>query len=182
MNVLSFPSKIKVILLFAFVYLAVGVIIDVVFLGMAIQDIQWLSSTLNALVVSAVCITIILYSSSGMVSFLGGKVNPPDFRTDESPVIDTASNLMHSRWQSIGGKLFLTNKALYFRAHPFNLKRPNLNIELSEVLNFSPAKVSSTIDNGLIVETKDGTYTFVLNSRNEFTNLLKDHCKNIQNV
>lgn len=182
MNVLSFPSKIKAILLFAFVYLAVGVIIDVVFSGVSIQDIQWLSSTLKALVVSVVVNTIIVYSSSGMVSFLGGKVNPPDYRSEESHVMDTASNFIHSRWQSIGGKLFLTNKTLYFRAHPFNLKRPNLNIDLSEVLNFFPTKVSSAIDNGLIVETKNGTYTFVLNSRNEFTNLLKDHCKNIQNV
>lgn len=56
-----------------------------------------------------------------------------------------------------GGKLYLTNKRLYFKSHALNLQTHDLTIFLHDIEQVDRYKSIGVINNGLVVSIKNGT-------------------------
>jgi hypothetical protein len=93
-----------------------------------------------------------------------------ELKQNERVIKQGAANLQKG-FETVGGKLYLTNQRLVFEAHQINVQGGITEIELSEVqstqkcwtkfLGFIPL-----IPNSLAVNTKDGEeYRFVLFGR-----------------
>ena len=54
-----------------------------------------------------------------------------------------------------GGKLFLTNKRLIFKAHKYNLQTGETSIDLQKINSIQERKPARLVDNGLRIETTE---------------------------
>ena len=103
-------------------------------------------------------------------------------RTNESIMRQGHANLQRG-WETVGGKLFLTNQRLYFSSHSFNVQSGPTSIELTnnistelcwtKFLGYIPLA-----PNSLLVQTNGGLdYRFVLHGRQDWASAI-NKCAN----
>ncbi len=75
--------------------------------------------------------------------------------------------------ESVGGKLVLTNKRLYFKSHKLNFQNHELSLELKDIKEHVKVNTLSIVPNGLKIILKSGEEErFVLNRRNDWIKFL----------
>ena len=77
---------------------------------------------------------------------------------------EDGERLLHSgsanhfvKMESVGGKLFLTEKRLRFRSHKFNVQTHDTSFELASIASAEATRTLGVIPNGLRVTLGDGT-------------------------
>ena len=86
-------------------------------------------------------------------------------------VLKSGAANMQRGFESVGGKLTLTDQELVFTSHRLNVQTGTSVIPLSEVVNVQPVwtkvfNLVPLVPNSLAVTTRDGTeHRFVLNRR-----------------
>lgn len=73
-----------------------------------------------------------------------------------------------------GGKLVLTNTTLYFEAHALNVGKKECEIDIEDIV-----EIRSGFLNNLVVETKSGTQTFVVNGKKDWINAINSAIEDI---
>jgi len=77
--------------------------------------------------------------------------------------------------ESVGGKLFLTNRRLRFRSHKVNVQMHDESYPLQEIASVEPARTLGIIPNGLLVHLRDGRRErFVVMSRGAWVERIRD--------
>lgn len=91
----------------------------------------------------------------------------PDAELNESEVVllKSVGSMIHFKWgrplrfwEGVGGRLFLTNEVLEFRAHRGQPWVYRLTIPLGEIVRVTPCKILSMFPGGLRVERRDGGF------------------------
>ena len=91
---------------------------------------------------------------------------------DENIVFQTPANHIKGL-ESVGGKLYLTNKRLVFKSHHWNIQNHELSINLTEIAHIDRYNVFGVIKNGLKVSLKNNQADkFVVEKTEEWVNLL----------
>ncbi|WP_211224033.1 GRAM domain-containing protein [Flavobacterium tegetincola] len=68
--------------------------------------------------------------------------------------------------ESVGGKLFLTNKKAIFKSHKLNIQTGQTDIDYSSIVEIVSRKTIGIVDNGIRIKTNDGKeFDFVVNDR-----------------
>jgi hypothetical protein len=71
--------------------------------------------------------------------------------------------------ESVGGKLFLTNKRLRFRSHVFNVQTHDESYPVEAIASVQPTRTLGLVPNGLLVHLRDGRRErFVVGGRSEW--------------
>lgn len=110
---------------------------------------------------------------TGMINKLGNTINPELFE-DELIECDFGANLFRGI-EGVGGKVFLTNKKLIFKAHKFNIQNGQSDFAYEEIVSLTKRKTGGIVDNGVRLQTKDGkNHDFVLNEREIFLEKLNE--------
>ncbi len=69
-------------------------------------------------------------------------------------------------WESVGGRIYVTNRRVIFESHGLNLQRGNTEIPLEEIVEARRRNTLFIVPNGMEIETRDGTrYRFVVWTR-----------------
>jgi len=85
----------------------------------------------------------------------------------EPAVLEKMANLFRGV-ESVGGRMYLTAKGLYFSSHALNVQAGDSRIGFDEILNVEKCNTLGFLPNGLRVITKQGvTYQFVLWGRDD---------------
>lgn len=91
-------------------------------------------------------------------------ITDEELNPSEVVLLKTAGSVVHCRkgrplrfWEGVGGKLFLTNQALEFRAHRGQPWVYRLTIPLGEIAQVTPCKILGLFPGGLRVERVDGS-------------------------
>ena len=58
--------------------------------------------------------------------------------------------------ESVGGRLFLTDRRLRFRSHRFNVQAHDESYALGDITHVEPSRTLGFVPNGLLVHLKDG--------------------------
>lgn len=104
------------------------------------------------------------------------KINP-ELELNEQVEIEDPANLFRGI-EGVGGKLFLTNKKLIFKAHKINIQKGQTNIEYTNIKDVVKLKTLKLINNGIRIITKSGTkYDFVVNERNLWLEKINNQIK-----
>ena len=89
-----------------------------------------------------------------------------ELNENETLIYQGGANLFRSN-EASGGMLYLTSEKLVFVAHKMNMDSTKQEIVINDIVGFK--KVRNVIfNNGLVIESKNGTYRFVLNSRDKW--------------
>lgn len=113
-----------------------------------------------------------------LITKLGNDI-APELSSSEQIEMEGPANLFRGM-EGVGGKLFLTNEQVIFKAHRLNIQRGQTNIPYGNIAEFKPRKTAKLIDNGLRIETKDGkSHDFVVNSREDWLEKLKVKAKGL---
>jgi hypothetical protein len=71
--------------------------------------------------------------------------------------------------ESVGGKLFLTNKRLRFRSHKLNVQTHDESYPVEAIASVEPARTLGIVPNGVLVHLRDGRQErFVVGGRSEW--------------
>jgi hypothetical protein len=77
--------------------------------------------------------------------------------------------------EAVGGKLYLTNKRLFFKSHKFNVQNHKLSISLNEIMFVNQYKTLGLVNNGLSVGVRGGMIEkFVVNEIEEWIKQLNE--------
>jgi hypothetical protein len=95
------------------------------------------------------------------------------FDTDETVLHYGPAN--HFRGiESVGGKLFLTNRRLRFRSHRFNVQNHDESYAIEAITSAEPARTLGIVPNGVLVHLRDGRRErFVVGGRAEWVTRLR---------
>ena len=90
-----------------------------------------------------------------------------EIREDENIIKEGLAN--HKvKIESVGGKLFLTNKRLVFKSHKINIQKHIFELELSRINDCAKFKTIGIISNGLKINTNNKIEKFIVNKPNEW--------------
>lgn len=80
--------------------------------------------------------------------------------------------------ESVGGKLFLTNKRLRFRSHKFNVQSHDESYPIETIATAEPTRTLGIVPNGVLVLLRDGRRErFVVGGRAEWVAHLQQAIK-----
>lgn len=106
-----------------------------------------------------------------------GKNIIPNLEADETIEIEGPGNLFRGM-EGVGGKLFLTNKKLIFKAHKINIQRGQTDIAYQNIQEIIKRKTLKLIDNGIRVVTTDHQeFDFVVNERDLWYEKINERLK-----
>ncbi|MBN7811777.1 hypothetical protein J0A68_12535 [Algoriphagus sp. H41] len=89
----------------------------------------------------------------------------PDLAENERIEVEGPANLFRGI-EGVGGKLFLTNEKLTFKAHKLNIQNGQTTIDYKQITEVSRRKTAKLLDNGIRIKTADGKkHDFVLGER-----------------
>ena len=152
-----------------------NIILYTALLFVGVWIIDWIVTTLfggESMSLVSMAIAVIFVSLTR--SYFGKKLNQnnhPALQTNEQLEYATPANL-----SSIGGKLFLTDQQLMFKAHKFNLqKKKHISIPYSDIVNINASGTLNLLLNKVNITDKSGhTYRFIITSdeRDEFITLI----------
>ena len=89
---------------------------------------------------------------------------------NETVARESAANLQRGA-ETVGGRLFLTDKRLLFKAHSFNVQKGSTELHLEDIIQTRPCwtkflNLIPLFPNSLVVETNSGqVFRFVLPQR-----------------
>lgn len=93
---------------------------------------------------------------------------------DENILFETPANHFKGI-ESVGGKLYLTNKRLVFKSHKLNIQNHQLSILLTDIENIDRHKTLGLVNNGLSIKTSEGqTEKFVVEQIEKWINHLTE--------
>jgi hypothetical protein len=96
-----------------------------------------------------------------------------EIRKDEIILKEQLANHIKNH-ESVGGKLFLTNKRLIFKSHKINIQRHIFELDLNKINSCHRYKTIGIIPNGLKITTNNNlTEKFVVNKPNEWITLFE---------
>lgn len=153
-------QKVKIVATFVVSYILVLVLLDALFE-------ETLQSPIYYLIkggVSGILFSLVLY---GVARFFTKKIAPKvEFPLDDDEVVEASgvANLFMGK-EAVGGKLGITQKALIFHSHKFNIQTGTVRIPLNRIKKIRPCKTLWLVDNGLEVQTDLQTCRFVVNDR-----------------
>jgi hypothetical protein len=76
--------------------------------------------------------------------------------------------------EGVGGKLFLTNRRIFFKSHRFNFQNHELSIPLSEIREAGGRNTFLFVPNGILINLKSGNKEkFVVWNRNDWLKKIK---------
>ena len=106
------------------------------------------------------------YLSEKLAGKLSKKVTiKPELELDEQIEVEGPANLFRGI-ESVGGKIFLTNKKLIFKSHKINIQKGQTNIKYPEINKIIKRKTAKLINNGIRIITFDEKeFDFVVNER-----------------
>ena len=102
-------------------------------------------------------------------------------QTHENLLREGNANLQRG-WETVGGRLYLTNQRLYFIAHSFNVQSGVTEISLNKITHTKPCwtmflALIPIFPNSLSVKTIDGNeFRFVLFGRLEWAAAINKLC------
>jgi hypothetical protein len=103
-----------------------------------------------------------------------------DTDPDEVIVFETSANHFKG-FEGVGGKLYLTNKRLFFKSHKLNIQNHQLSISLADISSADRYKTLSLVNNGLAIITKQNTTEkFVVEQVDEWLKQLADRKTGLQ--
>ena len=77
--------------------------------------------------------------------------------------------------EAVGGKLFVTDRRLYFSSHPLNLQTHQESYALNDISALEFVNTLFVVPNGLLVKLRDGREErFVLNGRDDWKKAIED--------
>jgi len=80
----------------------------------------------------------------------------------EEVQLDLKANLKRGI-EYVGGKLQITNEAMYFTPHSFNVQKKDLVISVSEIKTIEAARILGVSPNGVVIHLKDNhSYKFTI--------------------
>ena len=92
----------------------------------------------------------------------------PELAEDENIETEGPANLFRGL-ESVGGKLFLTNKKIIFKSHKLNIQTGQTNIDYTAISEVLPRKTGGIIDNGIRIKTRVGSeFDLVVNERDKW--------------
>jgi GRAM domain len=106
---------------------------------------------------------------------------------NESLLREGLANLERG-WEAVGGRLFLTNRRLYFQSHNLNVQKGSTEIPLNDIKAITPCWTKflgriPLFPNSLSIHTQsDVEYRFVLNRRQEWATDINQQISKLQNL
>ena len=99
-----------------------------------------------------------------MGTSLGNSIHP-ELASDEEIEMEGPANLFRGM-EGVGGKLFLTNQKVIFKAHALNIQTGQTDISFDSITDIQFRKTGHLLDNGLSILTTDQRkYDLVLADR-----------------
>jgi len=90
-----------------------------------------------------------------------------ELKKDEKLIFQTPANHFKGI-ESVGGKLFLTDKSLFFKSHRLNIQNHELTIDIINIVRVERFNTIGFIKNGLLIETNlHAKEKFVVEKREE---------------
>ena len=103
-----------------------------------------------------------------------GKNIKPELTQDESIEIEGPANLFRGM-EGVGGKLYLTNKKVVFKAHKINIQKGQTDILYENITEIIKRKTAKIINNGIRIKTNDkNEFDFVVNDREKWIEKLNE--------
>jgi len=135
------------------------------------------SGLLGGIVTGAICSWLVeLFNNSQLAKSATKIITAPD----EIIFYETPANHFKGV-EAVGGKLYLTNKRLFFKSHKFNIQNHSLSISLNEILFVNQYKALGFVNNGLSVGVKGGVIEkFVVNEIEEWMKQLSEKTNLLQ--
>lgn len=101
----------------------------------------------------------------------------PELTQDEEIEYEGSANLFCGI-ESVGGKLFLTNKNVIFKSHKLNIQKGQTNIDYHHITEVNKRKTANLINNGIRIKTNNGKeYDLVVHDREKWIEKLKEKIK-----
>lgn len=92
----------------------------------------------------------------------------------DKQIFDIAANMMKG-FESIGGRLTITEKEVIFKSHKLNIQKGTVTIAMSDILDVGKRNTLFLVPNGLKIGVKSGEeYKFVVNQRGKLITYLND--------
>lgn len=103
-----------------------------------------------------------------------GKNIKPELVENEEIEVEGPANLFRGM-EGVGGKMFLTNKHIIFKAHKINIQKGQTNIPYEAITEISKRKTAKIINNGIRIKTNAGKeFDFVVNEREKWLEKLTE--------
>ena len=119
--------------------------------------------------------------AAGLRTFLGVELpSLPPARSQRDDTFASDESIVHAGpanhfmgMEAVGGKLFLTNHRLRFRAHALNVQRHDTSYPLGDIVSVTPTRTLGLVPNGIRIELADGRREkFVVSARSEWLDAL----------
>lgn len=92
----------------------------------------------------------------------------------DKQIFDIAANRMKG-FESIGGRLTITEKEVIFKSHKLNIQKGTVTIAISDILDVEKRNTLFLVPNGLKIGVKSGEeYKFVVNQRGKLITYLHE--------
>lgn len=102
----------------------------------------------------------------------------PNLENNEKVEIEGPANLFRGI-EGVGGKIFLTNKNLIFKAHKINIQTGQTNIEYDSIKEILKRKTGGLFQNGIrIVTDNNSKFDFVVNKRDLWIEKINERISN----
>lgn len=97
---------------------------------------------------------------------------------DEQVYFDVAANLFRGV-ESVGGKLKITDKKVFFQSHTFNIQTGSTVVLIEDIKEVKKRNTLGIVPNGISITTKDDKkYKFVVWNREKLIEFLNQRIKN----
>ena len=119
-------------------------------------------------IIFAVVYGLLFYLLTDKLIPILAKSVKPGLLEDEKIKIESPASFLKG-FEKVGGKLFLTNKRLIFKAHILNIHRKQINFEFGQISEVEKRKISNAPDNGIRVTMASGeNFDFVVQDRDKW--------------
>lgn len=165
---ITMKQKLKIAGITILSYTILLVVLDLLFDGSLQSQIYYIIKG----GVSGILFSLVFY---GVALFFTKKITPKvEFPLDDDEVVEAygVANLFMGK-EAVGGKLGLTQNALIFHSHKFNIQTGTVRIPLDRIKKIKPCKTLWLVDNGLEVQTDLQTCRFVVNDRANWLKTIK---------
>jgi len=93
-------------------------------------------------------------------------------------IYDGGANLFRGK-EAVGGWLYLTANCLIFKSHKINLHTGETTILLTDIEELDVKDTLGFVKNGLVVKTKEKTFNFIVDKRENWIVVIKNQKENL---
>ena len=92
----------------------------------------------------------------------------------DKQIFDIAANMIKG-FESVGGRLTITDKEVIFKSHKLNIQKGTVTIAMLDILQVGKRNTLFLVPNGVKIGVKSGEeYKFVVNHRSKLIDYLND--------